>query len=57
MAAREASMNCIVLAFVGLLGLYGVSGLILPSSPDVPMSLDDVLDDPSPDDDGGEAET
>jgi hypothetical protein len=44
-------MHYVILALVGLLGLYGVSGLVLPSNPDVP-TIDDLLDDPEQDDDG-----
>jgi hypothetical protein len=51
-------MHYVVLAFVGLLGLYGVAGLILPSDPDAPFTIEDTLDDPTPDDDnGGDVET
>ena len=44
-------MHYVILALVGLLGLYGVSGLVLPSNPDVPFTFDDGLDDPGPEDD------
>jgi hypothetical protein len=44
----------VILAFVGLLGLYGVSGLVLPSNPDVPFTIDDLFDDPGPDDDSAD---
>ena len=44
-------MNYGLLSFISLIALYGVSGLVLPSNPDVPFTIDDVLDDPGPDDD------
>ena len=44
-------MNYGLLSFISLIALYGVSGQVLPSNPDVPFTIDDVLDDPGPDDD------
>ena len=44
-------MNYGLLSFISLIALYGVSGLVLPSNPDVPFTIDDVLGDLGPDDD------
>ena len=44
-------MNYGLLSFISLIALYGVSGLVLRSNPDVPFTIDDVLDDPGRDDD------